>query len=276
MTTNEDDAREDARQTTGMFGPQNHNRPEVGLTAAENLFETATLAQLVEATGPQFWLDAAERERTPPALLRALAESDDLDVVRAVASNDSIDVETRDLLSKHEYGSVRAALIYGPTCTEDFLERFYDDDDYDVVYALCQKSTSTDLLEKLAADEVAPEYEIARNPAISAALLAKLASNDEALVRNAALQNPNVTEEILHAAASDTAANIRESAARHRRVPVKAQRILASDSEVAVRETLAMNRNADAAVLATLTADEHPDVRGAASRRLAERRALAS
>lgn len=247
-----------------------------GAVAPANQFETATLAQLVDSTGRDFWVKAAESERTPPALLRALAESDDSDLVLAVASNISINGETRDLLAKHDDGAVRASLIYGPNADEAFLEQFYDDDDYDVVAALCQNSTSADQLEKLVEVEFAPKYEIAANPAISSELLTKLASDENKMVRGHALRNRNVTAELIHAAASDPELSIREAAARHAKVNVKTQRLLAQSPDVRVRESLAMNRNTDAAILATLTGDEHPEVRNAATRVLNERRGFGS
>lgn len=123
--------------------------------------------------------------------------------------------------------------------------------------------TPPEVLQDLA-DGNAMNY-VASNPATPAAVLERLASDEDPDTRLYIAQNPStptgVRVALLAALAKDESSYARQSVAQHRGTPMVVLEILARDEDSGVRQAVAENAATPVALLARLATDEESDVR---------------
>src|SRR5262249_18344899 len=162
----------------------------------------STLRQLVEGGDLLSCLAVAENPAAPPEALEGLARSGDLLARRAVVGHPGVTAAALARLLGDEDPRCRALAAAHPRAPEERLRLAGASPDL-VGFGPPDPDLEGEVLARLAEGPTFDRALAARHPSTPAALLAGLASDAEAEVRERAAQNPSLLEEVLHRLASD-------------------------------------------------------------------------
>jgi hypothetical protein len=191
----------------------------------------------------QFWLDIAEDESTPPALLREMWRFAKPDLLAVIAENSALDRETRELASVHEDEWVRVGAAQWSEADAEFLHRFEDDDSFYVEEAVARnEGADPDQLRRLSTKSEHTWSDIANNRAAPADLIEDLYVKADPPVIRLILQRSDVTASQISRAVVDGRPYVRACVARSSQLTEEQQHTLSTDRSPVVRLGLASNR----------------------------------
>ena len=233
----------------------------------------SVFASTLESAPPEFWTGLAEDEKTPKQMLHLMAVHGDANLRRAVADNDAIAEDTRDLLSRDEDEDVRAATIYWFAADAEFLSRFEGDDEYSVVEALGRaKGIDPEQLRRVSEYEWSSAYDVIQNPAITADLFAELYEAGSPLTRRAAIGSSKADVALIERATADADPSVRAAALRSRLATSALLDAHRGDLSAEVREAIASSSRCSPETTGFLHGDESKSVRDALASRLRSNR----
>lgn len=177
-----------------------------------------------------------QRRATPPHVLAALANSEDVETRINVAAHPSCPPDTRDALIDDTVAKVRSAALANPAAVQTVVE-------------LLEAPGATENLEVQAG--------AAKNPALPAAHLDSLSTSHIRQIRRSVAANPNSGPRTLAALTSDEDSGVREALAANPSTPVDTLIELAKnprDVEFMLPYTVAGNESAAPALERLLAA----------------------
>lgn len=205
---------------------------------------------------------------TPPEVLRALTQSDNLRVLLQLALNKSLPSDCFSAPALWEQNNARTLLAKNPSAPPEVLEALVGDEQVDVRLGVAgNPSTSLALLERLLND---PDVHVIRggasNPRLPEELLAELAQSKDYRVRAAVAGNSSSPAVTLQLLSSDQSATVRRAVAGNEHTPPEALRILSTDSKSSVLADLGKNAATDHSMLMNLLSSGDVEVKAGLAR----------
>ena len=254
------------------------------------------------ATEPPFDDSGASDPNTPADALAQLANDPDDWVRRAVAANPNTPLDALALLANDPDPDVRGEVAENPNTPADALALLANDPDPDVRGEVAENpNTPADALAQLASDpDDWVRRKVAENPNTAADAFAQLASDPNPDVRGEVAENPNTPPDLVFVLGvsqcpellfdrfqyltsealirigeeyfgGNTVPSMALLLALHPLTPSSIIQQLAESVDVDVRVAVASSPNTSEDILNTLTRDNHPDVRRAATENLNNR-----
>lgn len=246
----------------------------------------------------------AWHDNTPDAVLRTLADDDDSDVRQALGDrslprewryrsqdekvlalqSDEIKVDIIEALASSENWSLRQAVAWSPSTSDEVLSRLKKDDDEDVQFAASQERLLPVEWRFLSKWEKAERLV---EQSVDESILRVLAQARAAEVRRAVALHEGTPQELLDRLAEDDDADV-QSGIRERQlpdqwktledddriaalnepgVPESVLEILAGSGNWSIRQAVALSPSAPDSVLERLAGDEDSDVQSAVRER---------
>ena len=246
----------------------------------------------------------AWHDNTPDSVLDALAGDDDSDVRQAIGDRNlpkdwrflslddkvaalqssEISPDVIEALASSDNWSLRQAVAWSPSTSEDVLERLKIDDDEDVQFAATREQLMPVEWRFLTSEEKAERL---AEQSIDATILRVLASARDGDVRRAVALHAGTTEDLLDKLAEDDDTNVqsgvrerslpndwktlddddRVAALQEAGVPESVLAILSRSGNWLIRQAVALSPSTPASILEQLSNDDDADVQSAVRER---------
>lgn len=158
----------------------------------------------------------------PPVMLPGSALADDVDDAEDIESSDA----RLSALAGHHSTEVRMRVAANVSAPSEALVRLaFDRDVFVAMNAASNTAAAPEVLEEVVGRDCAPSVRqqlvsaVAANPAAAPGLLARLAGDDDQVVRHAAAQNPGTPSSVLAVLGADPVDWVRVAAAANPSAP---------------------------------------------------------
>jgi len=195
-------------------------------------------------------------------LLRKLATDKDTDLRKIAACNPATPTKLLLALARDKSERVRQELAYNSGAPLEVLAILTKDKNWYVRREVARYAKVPQVLAILAEDSDANVRQaLAWNPNVPTDLLCRLAEDNSAMVRAAAAWHPRIPLKVLLQLAQDKHEDVRAKAASNKKLPTEVLKRLAWDDSSYVRYFVLLNENLPEELLQQLATDKDPEVR---------------